>query len=54
MSICFLFQVSEEHFSFVSGVSVILGQMPPDQIQRAMKEICWFQLSPLCQLVEVS
>jgi len=41
-------------FVDVVGVSVILGQMPADQIQRAMKEICWFQISPLCQLVEVS
>ncbi|PNF38379.1 Transportin-3 [Cryptotermes secundus] len=47
------FSISNEAaIGLLKGVSVILGQMPPDQIQRAMKEICWIQISPLCQLVE--
>ncbi|GFG31613.1 hypothetical protein Cfor_03192, partial [Coptotermes formosanus] len=47
------FSISNEAaIGLLKGVSVILGQMPADQIQHAMKEICWFQISPLCQLVE--
>ena len=37
----------------LKGVAVILAQLPSDQIHNAMKEICWFQIKPLCQLVQV-
>ncbi|XP_046388483.1 transportin-3 [Ischnura elegans] len=36
----------------LKGVAVILGRLPPDEIQRAMKQLCWIQITPLCQLVE--
>ncbi|KAJ9580259.1 hypothetical protein L9F63_004072 [Diploptera punctata] len=43
---------NEAAIGLLKGVSVILGRMPPDQIQHAMKEICWYQINPLCHLVE--
>lgn len=47
------FSISNEAaIGLLKGVSVILGRMPPDQIQQAMKQICFFQINPLCQLVE--
>nr|CAD7573032.1 unnamed protein product [Timema californicum] len=47
------FSISNEAaIGLLKGVSVILGRMPTDQIQQAMKEICWIQITPLCQLVE--
>nr|CAD7459047.1 unnamed protein product [Timema tahoe] len=47
------FSISNEAaIGLLKGVSVILGRMPADQIQQAMKEICWIQITPLCQLVE--
>ncbi|XP_067009893.2 transportin-3 isoform X2 [Anabrus simplex] len=47
------FSISNEAaIGLLKGVSIILGRMPSDQIQQAMKEICWFQINPLCQLVE--
>lgn len=38
---------------FYLGVSVILGRMPAEQITPLMKEICWLQVKPLCELLEV-
>ncbi|KAG8222278.1 hypothetical protein J437_LFUL003259 [Ladona fulva] len=38
----------------LKGVAVILGGLPPDEIQRAMKQLCWIQVTPLCELVETS
>lgn len=46
---CFLFIVKIS----VVGVAAIVGQLPPDQIQQALKEMCLIQIKPLCQLIEV-
>lgn len=29
-----------------------MSSLPKDEIDRAMKELCWFQARPLCQLIE--
>ncbi len=31
----------------IKGVAVILNQMPPEQVQHAMKRLCWMQVAPL-------
>lgn len=36
----------------LKGVALIISQLPSEQIHNAMKEICWFQIKPLCQLVQ--
>lgn len=48
------FSISNEAaIGLLKGVSVILGRLPPEQIHQAMKEICWVQVKPLCELVQV-
>lgn len=32
---------------------MILGRMPTDQITPLMKQICFLQVKPLCELLEV-
>ncbi|XP_012271220.1 transportin-3 isoform X2 [Orussus abietinus] len=34
------------------GVSIILARLPREEIGPAMKELCWFQARPLCELLE--
>uniref|UniRef100_A0A1B6DC68 Transportin-3 n=1 Tax=Clastoptera arizonana TaxID=38151 RepID=A0A1B6DC68_9HEMI len=47
------FSISNEAaIGLLKGVSVILGRLPHDQIHQAMKEICWVQVKPLCELVQ--
>ncbi|XP_075224525.1 transportin 3 isoform X1 [Lycorma delicatula] len=47
------FSISNESaIGLLKGVSIILGRMPHEQIHQAMKEICWFQIKPLCLLIE--
>lgn len=47
------FSISNEAaIGLLKGVSLILGRMPSDQIQQAMKQICWVQVNPLNQLIE--
>lgn len=29
-----------------------MSSLPKDEIDRAMKELCWFQATPLCHLIE--
>lgn len=36
----------------LKGVALIIAQLPSEQIHNAMKEICGFQIKPLCQLVQ--
>ncbi|XP_046738771.1 transportin-3 [Diprion similis] len=36
----------------LKGVSMILATLPRDEIGPAMKELCWIQARPLCQLIE--
>ncbi|KAE8750021.1 hypothetical protein FOCC_FOCC003145 [Frankliniella occidentalis] len=36
----------------LKGVAVILGRLPTDQITPRMKEICFLQVQPLCELLE--
>lgn len=36
----------------LKGVSEILGRMPAEQIPPLMKEICWLQAKPLCELID--
>lgn len=35
-----------------TGVAKILSELPKDEIERNMKELCWFQARPLCHLIE--
>ncbi|GLH15985.1 Transportin-3 [Gryllus bimaculatus] len=43
---------NEAAIGLLKGVSLILGRMPGDQIQQAMKQICWVQVNPLNHLIE--
>ncbi|KAK0075611.1 hypothetical protein PV325_006643 [Microctonus aethiopoides] len=36
----------------LKGVSIILARLPRTEITPAMKELCWFQARPLCELME--
>uniref|UniRef100_A0A1B6FRA0 Transportin-3 n=1 Tax=Cuerna arida TaxID=1464854 RepID=A0A1B6FRA0_9HEMI len=38
----------------LKGVAIILGRLPPQQIDQAMKEICLVQAKPLCDLVQAN
>ncbi|XP_008555701.1 transportin-3 [Microplitis demolitor] len=38
----------------LKGVSIILARLPREEITRAMKELCWFQVRPLCALMELT
>ncbi|XP_015607153.1 transportin-3 isoform X2 [Cephus cinctus] len=36
----------------LKGVASTLARLPKDEIAPAMKELCWFQARPLCELME--
>lgn len=36
----------------LKGVSIILARLPHEEIAPAMKELCWFQARPVCELIE--
>lgn len=36
----------------ITGVAVIVSDMPQDQISEALKELCLVQVKPLCDLIE--
>lgn len=47
------FEISNEFaIGLLKGISVIIGRIPNDQITNVLREICSFNLQPLCQLVE--
>ncbi|KAG7213831.1 hypothetical protein KM043_003045 [Ampulex compressa] len=37
----------------LKGVAIILARLPREEISQAMKELCWFQAQPLCELMKV-
>ncbi|XP_076655817.1 transportin 3 [Halictus rubicundus] len=36
----------------LKGVAIIMSSLPRDEITQAMKELCWFQARPLCEIME--
>lgn len=47
------FEISNESaIGLLKGISVIIARTPNDQVANALREICSFQLAPLCQLLE--
>ncbi|CAB3372965.1 Hypothetical predicted protein [Cloeon dipterum] len=47
------FKISNEAaLGLLKGVSIIIGRLPPEQIDPAFREICNCQVAPLCQLIE--
>ncbi|KAI4481697.1 hypothetical protein M0804_009218 [Polistes exclamans] len=42
----------EGSINLLKGVSWILAILPKAEIEPAMKELCWFQAMPLCQLMQ--
>lgn len=34
------------------GVAVIMSSLPREELAQAMKELCWFQARPLCEIME--
>ncbi|XP_001602761.1 transportin-3 [Nasonia vitripennis] len=43
---------NEAAIGLLKGVAKIMSSIPKGEIDRAMKELCWFQARPLCQLIE--
>ncbi|XP_058793421.1 transportin-3 isoform X2 [Phymastichus coffea] len=43
---------SDAAINLLQGVAKILSELPKDEIERYMKELCWFQARPLCHLIE--
>lgn len=41
-------------FVLITGVAVIVAEVPEEHVYKAIKEICWRQLNPLLALVEVN
>lgn len=47
------YQIANEFaIGLLKGISVIIERIPNDQIATVLREICSFQLTPLCQLIE--
>lgn len=40
------------HCGVIKGVAAILENIPPEQIQQALKDVCLIQVKPLCHLIE--
>lgn len=43
---------NEASIGLLKGVAKILSRLPQEEIDRSMKELCWFQARPLCELME--
>ncbi|XP_033225637.1 transportin-3 isoform X2 [Belonocnema kinseyi] len=43
---------NEASIGLLKGVAKILSRLPQEDIDPAMKELCWFQARPLCELME--
>ncbi|XP_015116799.1 transportin-3 [Diachasma alloeum] len=43
---------SEAAIGLIKGVSIISARLPRNEIAPAMKELCWIQARPLCELME--
>ncbi|KAH0552027.1 transportin-3 [Cotesia glomerata] len=45
---------NEAAIGLLKGVSIILARLQREEITRAMKDLCWFQARPLCELLEIN
>ncbi|XP_034948229.1 transportin-3 [Chelonus insularis] len=45
---------NEAAIGLLKGISIIMVRLPFAEITNAMKELCWFQAKPLCDLIEAT